>query len=172
MAYLALFGCLACLLSGLGAIRWSICGLFAVVPLAMSAADWAKAQPRLTMRYLLGGYILHAYGMLYLVFAQLLLVPLLFLVGPVWVLMLFLTVADLVMMWIPTVAHSGVPLLCQWAGMAPPRCITALVVYHLVSAVCAYAAFRYGARVMGAASEWYHRGIEWIRSRVAGSGTL
>ena len=142
-------------------------GLVLATPLVATIVDIVRHHVPFSARALWTGYVRYGFRVLFLLVVQFGAILVLFLLGPVWFFMLFLTIADLVLTrWMPGAVTLGVPVLCNWFRVASPYCIYVLIAYHVISAILAYLVFRYGHRCFDAASSWYQCAIQRIAERL------
>jgi hypothetical protein len=140
--------------------------LLPLVPLVAATFDIAQGTMRPSARNLLVGFLLYTFRLVFLLGVQLAVIPIAFLLGPVWLFAIFFTVADIVVRLPPGAEQLSVPTLCYWAKIGHPYCVPALIVYHLVSVVLAFLALRYGERLLDASAVWYQRATEWLAQQV------
>ena len=141
---------------------WVIIALLSLVPLATTILDIVRGRMRGSPHNVAVGYLLYAFRIFFLLIAQFSIIPILFLVGPIWLFAVFLTVADLIARWGSSADGADIPMLCDWFNIAPAYCWLVLLIYHIISGVLAYAVMRYGKRVFEILAEWYRRGAEWL----------
>lgn len=145
---------------------WIVIALLAVVPLAAALLDVMRGRMRGSLHNVAAGYLLYAFRILFLLIAQVTIIPILFLVGPVWLFAVFLTVADLIARWGSSVESAGIPMLCDWFDIDPAYCWLTLLTYHIASGILAYAVIRYGRRAFEVLASWYWRGAEWLAGQI------
>jgi hypothetical protein len=143
-----------------------IIALLSLVPLAATVLDIIRGRMPGSARNVTVGYLLYASRVSFLLVAQFTIIPILFLVGPVWLFAVFLTVADLVARWGSSADGAGIPVLCDWFEIDPTYCGFVLLIYHIVSGILAYALMRYGKRAFAILAEWYRRGSEWLARQI------
>jgi hypothetical protein len=145
---------------------WLI-GLVVVAPLVATIADITHRHGPISGCALWTGYICYGFRVLFLLVVQFGSILVIFFLGPVWIFMLFLTVADLLVAhWMPNSPTVGAPILCRWFHVALPYCIYLLIAYHLISAVLAYLIFQYGYRFFDAARSWYEGASQRLAERL------
>jgi hypothetical protein len=145
---------------------WIVIALLSLAPLAATILDVVRGRMRGSPHNIAAGYLLYAFRVFFLLIAQFTIIPILFLVGPVWMFAIFLTVADLIARWGPNADGAGIPLLCDWFDIAPAYCWLVLLIYHVISGMLAYAVLRYGKRTFEILAEWYRRGSERLAGQI------
>jgi hypothetical protein len=145
---------------------WIVIALLSLAPLAATILDVVRGRVRGSPHNIAAGYLLYAFRVFFLLIAQFTIIPILFLVGPVWLFAIFLTVADLIARWGSNTEGSGIPILCDWFDIAPAYCWLVLLIYHVISGLLAYAILRYGKRAFEILAEWYRRGSEWLTGQI------
>ncbi|MFL7792618.1 MAG: hypothetical protein AB8I69_10800 [Anaerolineae bacterium] len=145
---------------------WIVIALLSLAPLAATILDVVRGQMRGSPHNIAAGYLLYAFRIFFLLIVQFTIIPILFLVGPVWMFAIFLTVADLIAHWGSSAEGAGIPLLCDWFDIAPGYCWLVLLIYHAVSGALAYAIMRYGKRAFEILAGWYQRGTEWLAGQI------
>ena len=143
-----------------------VIALLSLAPLAATILDVMRGQMRGSPHNIAAGYLFYAFRIFFLLIAQFTVIPILFLVGPVWMFAIFLTVADLIARWGPKADGAGIPLLCSWFNIAPAYCWLVLLIYHIASGALAYAVMRYGKRAFEILAGWYQRGTEWLAGQI------
>jgi len=151
---------------GLEPLFWIVIALLTLGPLAASILDVMRGRMRGSLHNIAAGYLLYAFRVFFLLIAQFTIIPILFLVGPVWMFAMFLTIADLIARWGSNTESAGIPMLCEWFDIAPAYCWLILLIYHIASGVLAYAILRYGKRVFEILAGWYWRGSEWLVGQI------
>jgi hypothetical protein len=145
-----------------GKSLWIIILILSLAPLTATILDIMRGRTRLSIHNVAVGYLLYAFRIAFLLTAQFTIIPILFLIGPVWLFAVFLTVADLVARWGANAGDAGTPLFCNWLGIDPTYCGLVLIAYHAVSVVLAYVTVRHGKRLFEALADWHRRGAEWL----------
>jgi hypothetical protein len=154
------------LLRGLGKARWIIVVLLLLAPLIAAIVDTIAGRVRPSVRNVVVLYLRYASRAFFVLGVQFVAIPILFLVGPVWLFAIVLTVVDIVTRFIPRITNPGVPVLCDWIGIGQPYCVPALIVYHLASAILAYLVYKFGDRLLDAPAAWYRRFAEWLAGQL------
>ena len=145
---------------------WIVIVLLMLGPLAASILDVMRGRMRGSLHNVAAGYLLYAFRVFFLLIAQFTIIPILFLVGPVWMFAMFLTIADLIARWGSNTESASIPMLCEWFDIAPAYCWLILSIYHIASGVLAYAILRYGKRAFAILAGWYWRGAEWLAGQI------
>ena len=143
-----------------------VIALLSLAPLAATILDVMRGQMRGSPHNIAAGYLFYAFRIFFLLIAQFTVIPILFLVGPVWMFAIFLTVVDLIARWGSNADGAGIPMLCDWFNIAPAYCWLVLLIYHIASGALAYAITRYGKRGFEILAGWYQRGTEWLAGQV------
>jgi hypothetical protein len=145
---------------------WIVIALLSLAPLAATILDVMRGRMRGSPHNIAAGYLFYTFRIFFLLIAQFTIIPILFLVGPVWMFAVFLTVADLIARWGSNAEGAGIPLLCDWFNIAPAYCWLVLLIYHVISGALAYAILRYGKRAFEILAEWYRHGSEWLAGQI------
>lgn len=154
------------LLRRLGASAWILPSFVLLAPLLAVFADLVQGKVRPKPRNAVVLYALLLSRALFLLFVQFTTVPLFFLVGPVWLFGIFLTLVDVALRLLPGREAPGSWILCRMAGVTGPDCTTVLVAYHLLSAALAFVAYRYGERLLNGLTEWHGRWSDWLEGKL------
>lgn len=154
------------LLRWLDASAWIVPSFVLLAPLLAVFADLLQGKVRPKARNVVVLYALLLSRALFLIFVQFTTIPIFFLVGPVWLFGIFLTLVDVVLRLLPGREAPASWILCRMAGVAGPNCTTVLVAYHLLSAVLAFVAYRYGERLLDGLTEWHGRRSDWLEERL------
>ena len=150
----------------IGTFNRLVIGIALLSPLAATGVEVARGKMHPSARNVLVGYGLYAFRVCYLLGVQFALLPLMFLVGPVWLLAIFITLADVVVRFLPSVQNLPLPPLCGFVHIGPLDCVPALVAYHAVNALVAFVAIRYGGRIMNSLAEWYRQAVQWFNRQL------
>jgi hypothetical protein len=140
-----------------GSAAWFVGALFLLIPLATALTDVVQGNIRPNLRHLAIGYALYAVRIYFLITVQFLSIPLLFLVGPVWLFASVMTVVEIVLWFMPAVGPGLMAYACTEAGIGTAYCAPAIVVYHGLTATLAVALSRYGDR-------WLDAVVAWLRA--------
>lgn len=154
------------LLRQLGASAWIAPTFVLLAPLLAVLADMAQGKVRRTARNIVVVYSLLLSRTLFLLFVQFTTIPILFLAGPVWLFGIFFTLVDVVLRLLPGRGAQSSWILCNMAGISAADCTTVLVGYHLLSAVLALVAYRYGERLLDALTAWHLRWSDWLEGKL------
>ena len=111
----------------IGTFNRLVIGIALLSPLAATGVEVARGKMHPSARNVLVGYGLYAFRVCYLLGVQFALLPLMFLVGPVWLLAIFITLADVVVRFLPSVQNLPLPPLCGFVHIGPLDCVPALV---------------------------------------------
>ncbi len=139
--------------------------LLLLFPLGLIVIDMVQGNASKTLGNLLFGYGYYSYDVLYLLLAQLILLPILFFIGPLGFFFIFISAIDLASRVIPALEASPVPILCTWSGISYPYCTPSLLVLLLLYLLLIFIAARFGNRIVEGFSAGYH----WGKGRL-GSG--
>jgi len=154
------------LLERLDRAWWLLPALFLVVPLAAVILDMAQGNLKPTLFNGLFAYLGYAFRtgfLLVIVFGS---IAVMILAGPAWLFAIFFTIIDVVMHLLPDVQAADPPILCGWAGIETSNCVPALTIYHILSAIVAFVAIRYGSLVFDYAVDWSKQGMEWFARQI------
>jgi|GEM_PF-5240207 len=146
----------------------TLVSLLLLLPLILSGVDMARNKVPRRPRNLALGYAVYALDSWYILGVQALFVPLLFITGPVALILVFLTVADGAARLIPSLPVSGDPILCKWAHIGPPACAPGLAVFFVLYAILAWLVFRYHDQALDFFADGYRVGKEALRDRMTG----
>ena len=154
------------LLERLDRAWWLLPALFLVVPLAAVILDMAQGNLKPTpfnglFAYL--GYVFRTGFLLVIVLGS---IGVMILAGPAWIFAIFFTIVDIVTHLLPNVQPTDPPILCGWAGIDTANCVPALTIYHILSAIIAYLAIRYGNVAFNYAVDWSKQGMDWFARQI------
>ncbi len=140
----------------------TLISLLLLTPLVLTGIDMARNKIPRRPRNLALGYAYYALAAWYILGVQALFIPLLFLTGPVALILAFLTVADGAARLIPSLPVSGDPILCKWTHIGPPLCAPGLAVFFILYAILAWLVFRYHDQALDFFADGYQVGKETL----------
>ena len=146
----------------------TLASLLLLMPLILSGIDMVRGKVPRRPRNLALGYASYALDSWYILGVQALFVPLLFITGPVALILLFLTVVDGVSRLIPSLSLGGDPFLCQWAHIGPPLCAPGLVVFFTLYAILVWLVFRYHEQALDFFADGYRAGKDMLQDKMRG----
>ncbi len=134
--------------------------LLLLLPMGLIIIDMYKGKVRRSPRNLLVGYGYYSFEALYLLLAQLLLIPVMFFLGPMGIALFLVSIADFVARLSPRLEEAPIQVLCYWTGIGNPWCTPSLILLFLLYVTLALIAVRYGDKIMDAAANGYRAGKE------------
>lgn len=129
-----------------------------LLPLMLIVIDMFNRKVRRSPRNLLVGYGYYSFEALYLLLAQLLLIPILFFLGPMGIALILVSILDIVARIVPALEAAPIHVLCYWTGIGAPWCTPALVLLIVVYLIAAFTAVRYGDRILDIIAGGYRAG--------------